>query len=124
MGEPYGYELLLDLHKCDPTKFTVEGIKAFCVELCDDVIKMERHDFHVWASDYERDWKKEKPEFYGVSAVQFISTSNLVIHALPKMLRVYLNVFSCRWFDPMETTKFCEEYFSGTNINSKFVERI
>ncbi len=32
--KPYGRELILDLHDCDPTIFTREKIELYCVELC------------------------------------------------------------------------------------------
>ncbi len=120
--KPYGYELIMDLHGCDPTRMTRDGVREYCAQVC-GVIDMKREEFHIWASD-EKDYQKDPAELYGVSAVQFIRTSSLVIHTLPKMLRAYVNLFSCKWFDPMEASRFTTEYFSGTLANSKFLERI
>ena len=59
----YGRELILDLHECDPCKFTRESIAEFMIELC-ELIDMERCELHFW--DYEGD-----PEGYEQAADHF-----------------------------------------------------
>ena len=49
---PYGYELIIDLHQCDPTLFNRKDLTRFFDELC-ELIDMEQEDLHFW--DYEDD---------------------------------------------------------------------
>jgi len=119
---PYGYELVIDLHECDPTKFTEKGMRRFCEELC-NLIKMNREDLHIWASD-PVDYEKDPPHLHGISAVQFITTSSLVIHTLPKLRCAYVNVFSCKGFDPLAAAKFVAAFFAGTIVTQTFMPRL
>lgn len=107
----YGYELIIDLHECGPTRFNAAGVEQFCKKLC-ALIDMKREDFHIWASR-PQDYATEPPHLYGTSAVQFITTSSLVIHTLPKLRAAYINIFSCKAFDPISALMFTAEFFSG-----------
>ena len=119
---PYGYELIIDLHQCDSARFNATDVERFCKELC-ALVKMKCEDFHIWASSLE-DYATEAPHLYGTSAVQFITTSTLVIHTLPKLLCAYVNLFSCKSFEPAEATEFVASFFGGTVVQSNFVRRI
>lgn len=119
--KPYGIELILDLHECE-TPFTRHTITQFMIKLC-DLIKMERADLHFW--DYEtQEEKDEVPDHLaGTSAVQFISTSNVTIHALDRLKTVYLNIFTCSTLGRGITERFCEKYWRGKIDNSILVNR-
>ena len=71
-GEPYGEELILDLHNCDITKFTRPDIERFCTALC-ELIDMEPCELHFW-DDLGVPNKEQQthPKTSGTSAVQFI----------------------------------------------------
>lgn len=120
----YGKELILDLHDCDITLFNRAHISYYLVELC-KMINMERKLLHFW--DFEDDpegFEKAPPHLKGISLVQFISTSNITMHALHDLKVVYLNLFSCKDFDAKEAAKFTESYFNGKIVNMREVERI
>jgi len=107
----YGKELILDLHDCDVSKFTREGIEQYMNELC-DLIDMERCVLHFW--DYEgeqEEYDKAPDHLKGISAVQFISTSNITIHTLDILQKVYLNIFSCKEFDTKKAEAFSALWF-------------
>jgi S-adenosylmethionine/arginine decarboxylase-like enzyme len=77
------------------------------------------------------DYKGEPEEYAqapahlkGTSAIQFISTSNITIHTLDEMKRVYLNIFTCKDFDPDIVIIFCLDYFEGELIKDTMIERI
>jgi len=120
----YGMELILDLHDCNPSRFTRDYITIFMDRLCTK-IDMQKEDLYFW--DYEgeeEEYEKAPPHLKGTSAIQFIKTSNITMHTLDVMKRVYLNIFSCKEFDTGEATKFSAEYFQGTVVNTSVVERI
>ena len=120
----YGNELILDLHGCDPSKFTRADLTEFFKELCDR-IDMEAADLHFW-DDLEtpEEEKETEPHLVGTSAIQFIKTSNITIHTLDLMKHVYLNVFSCKPFDSETVAEYCLEFFGGKIVSSHEVDRL
>jgi S-adenosylmethionine/arginine decarboxylase-like enzyme len=111
----YGKELILDIHDCDVSKFNRKDIEAYLVELCDDVIDMQRADLHWW--DYEdedqEDYDAAPSHLKGTSCVQFITTSDIVIHSLDDLKKIFINIFSCKDFNSIETSLFTEKFFGG-----------
>ena len=120
---PYGMELLLDLHACDPTTFTRDSLSAFLEELC-ALIDMERCDLHFWddlgvpLEEQQKDMKTK-----GTSVVQFILTSTIVIHTLDLMKAAYINIFSCKEFDSGEATRFAVQWFESRDFVANVVVR-
>jgi S-adenosylmethionine/arginine decarboxylase-like enzyme len=120
----YGKELILDLHCCNSRKFRRSAIKKFFIEIC-DLIDMKRCDLFWW-DDYGLPKEKcqTEPHLKGISAIQFIMTSNITIHTLDILGRVYLNFFSCKDFDSKKAANFSKKFFEGTIVNCKVIERI
>ena len=110
----YGKELMLDLHNCDPDTFTRASIKIFLIGVCEK-IDMVRGPLHFWDyDDMEEEKEDAPPHLKGTSAIQFIMTSNIVIHTLDDLKAVYLNVFSCKDFVPDDVIALAKEWFHGT----------
>jgi S-adenosylmethionine/arginine decarboxylase-like enzyme len=119
----YGYELILDLHKCDPLTFNRVSIEDYFEKLCKK-IDMTQCDLHFWDDvGVAPEEQQTSPHTKGTSAVQFILTSTIVIHTLDLLEKVYINVFSCKDFDPEIVKQFTEEWFKGTIVNNHFIER-
>ena len=121
---PYGYELILDLHGCDVSTFNRESLKGYFEKLC-EAIDMEREDLHFW--DYDGVPEEEIPNeahLVGTSAVQFIKTSNIVIHTLELLKAAYINIFSCKPYDKEMAEKITKEWFGTKECKSQFIERI
>ena len=124
MENNYGKELVLDIHGCDVTKFNRKSLRKFFKDLC-VVIDMQRGKLCFWDDVGVPEEKKQTlPHTTGTSAVQFILTSNITVHTLDIMERVYLNIFSCKDFDSKVAEKFVLDFFGGTVINSKTIDRI
>ncbi len=120
----YGLELILDLHGCDVSKFNRESIKAYFEQLC-DLIDMQREDLYFWDDvEVAEEDKQTSPHTQGTSAVQFILTSSIVIHALDQMKAVYINIFSCKVYDPKVAEKFSIEWFEAKQHSARTVNRI
>ncbi len=123
MGK-YGIELILDMHECDPATFTRESIRVYFEKLC-VLIDMQREDLHFWDDiGLPEEEKQTSPHTQGTSAVQFILTSSIVIHALDQLKSVYINVFSCKDFDPKVAEEFSVEWFSAGDCSARFIERL
>ncbi len=111
----YGRELILDLYKCEKScRFNREDIEEFLIKLC-DLVDMEREDLHFW--DYtevrQDQIPYDQPHLVGTSAVQFISTSDIVIHTLDMLDECYINLFTCKPFDELKAVNFIVEYFGS-----------
>ena len=121
---PYGYELILDLHNCDPETFDRNSLKKYFKELCKQ-IKMIRCDLHFWDDvGVSPEEKQTSPHTKGTSAIQFILTSTIVIHTLDLMDAVYVNIFSCKEFDKDKAQAFSKEWFKANEVHSHFIERL
>lgn len=123
--ETYGKELILDLYECNPDLFNRETLTKFFDELC-DLIDMQKEDLHFWDDlDTPEEEKETAPHLKGTSAIQFIKTSNVTIHTLDILKRVYLNIFSCKDFDVCVASKFCEDFFESKLVKqARILERI
>ncbi len=121
--KPYGKELILDIHECDSFTFTRESIRNYLKELC-ILIDMDRGKLCWWD-----DWgvplenRETEPHLKGTTAVQFIMTSNIVIHTLDLLKNVYVNIFSCKGFEADSAAKFSAEWFRGKIVTSQIIER-
>ena len=120
----YGKEVVLDLHNCSIEKFNKDGLQTYFDDLC-DLIDMEQVQVHWWdIDDLPEEEKYTEDHLIGISAVQFIKTSDIVIHTLEVMKRVYLNIFSCKDFDPEIVRDFSKEYFNGDVVQYVVLDRI
>ena len=121
MMKSYGKELILDLHQCDASTFTRKSLKMFFNLLC-EAIDMEPEKLVWWDDLYTPEKEKEtEPHLVGTSAVQFIKTSNITIHTLDIMKRVYLNIFSCKDFDAQIALNFCMKWFDCKLVKQSLV---
>jgi S-adenosylmethionine/arginine decarboxylase-like enzyme len=123
-ARPYGVELVLDVHECDPSRFNRQSLDDFFTDLC-DLIDMERCVVHFWDDvGVEPEEQQTLPHTKGTSAVCFILTSSIVVHTLDLLGAVYVNIFSCKPFDPTVAEKFVAQWFSGQVARATFVERL
>jgi len=113
----FGKELILDLADCDITKFSKSALERFFEELC-LVIDMEQVESHFW-----EDHESPEAHLNGVSAVQFIKTSDIVIHTLTITKAVYINIFTCKDFDVEVATQYVQNWFGGRVTNSVCLKR-
>jgi S-adenosylmethionine/arginine decarboxylase-like enzyme len=115
--KPYGIELLLDLKDCDLSKLSRNMLESFFVQLC-NLIRMKRHGEPLFWED-----TSETPHLHGISAIQFIETSNIVCHPLPLLNAVYVNVFSCKEFDVDAAKRFSAEFWQAGTVAYTVVTR-
>ena len=120
----YGFELIMDLHGCDISTFNRESLDNFFKKLCDeiDMVKCERYfwdDIGVPPED-----QQTSAHTKGTSAVQFILTSTIVIHTLELLEAAYINIFSCKPFDPEIAKELTNSWFGASEIKTHFIERI
>ncbi len=120
----YGYELILDLHECDPERFNRADIDEYFWKICKaiDMVKCERY----WWDDVGVPPAEQQKLAHtkGTSAVQFILTSSIVIHTLDLLEVVYVNIFSCKEFNGPRAARITADWFRGRIAKKHFIERI
>ena len=105
----WGLEATVDLYNCDPeTIRNSEKIKAFVAELCER-IGMKRFGECVVVNF------GEDPRVSGFSMTQLIETSLISGHFANQSNSVYLNVFSCKYFDPAVVGEYAKEFFGASD---------
>ena len=119
----YGFELILDLHGCETELFNREYIDKFFTDLC-DLIEMEKCEVHFWDDvGVPEEEQQTLPHTKGTSAVCFILTSTIVIHTLDLLGTIYVNIFSCKSFDPNVAAQFTNEWFKAASCKKTFITR-
>lgn len=113
----WGRSLSLDLHECD-NKLVKDPhvIIAFVHKLC-KLIKMKRHgptQLQRFGHGKLRGW----------SMIQFIETSSITAHFDEKGNRAFIDIFSCKLFNPKISAKFCQKYFKAKNMSVYVEERL
>ena len=59
----------------------------------------------------------------GYSLVQLIETSSIIAHFSEATNNAYLNIFSCKPFDPDDAARFCKEFFKAGRVRQRLVVR-
>ncbi len=124
MSKSYGIELILDLHECDTDMFTRASLSAYFKGICKE-IDMEPCDMHFW-DDLETPKGEEQtnPHTKGTSAIQFILTSNITVHTLDLLKKVFVNIFSCEEFDTSRARWFTQQWFGGKVRKAEVITRL
>ena len=119
MDEPFGWALQVDVFGCPKDLLeSEEHIAAFAVELCDDVLKMKRF------GEPQVPWFGEsEPKTAGYSLVQLIETSSVTGHFSGERNAAYLDIFSCRPYDPDAAIEFAQRHFQGERTEWTFNKR-
>jgi len=114
----WGIASSFDIYNCNPdTIRDAEKIKQFVVELC-DLIEMRRFGETVVVNFGEDE------RVAGYSMTQLIETSLISAHFANLTNTVYLDVFSCKPYDPAIVEDFALKFFGGsrciTNVNLRY----
>jgi S-adenosylmethionine/arginine decarboxylase-like enzyme len=113
----WGYHVMLDCAGLGDGITNKETIKEFLKEL------VERIDMEAVGEPILKYFPAKPDPKSGWTAVQLIVTSNITCHFMDQDRTGYIDVFSCKDFDPKEVEAVVEEYFNPSKIKSKFVTR-
>jgi len=104
--QTWGLHAVIDLYDCDGEKIkSFSEIERFVAELC-DLIDMKRYGkalIERFAGGY----------YEGVSLLQFIETSSITAHFDERANRAFIDIFSCKYFDPEVAVAFCRDFFKA-----------
>lgn len=112
----WGHHLLLNARKCVPSTIRSKSmIEAFSHNLVKkiDMVAYGQPQVIMFGTGNKK----------GYTLVQLIETSNITGHFVEETDDMYLDVFSCKDFDPKTVEEIVAWYFAPKNIDTKFVSR-
>ncbi|MBC8218741.1 MAG: S-adenosylmethionine decarboxylase [Planctomycetes bacterium] len=108
----WGIASSFDIYNCSPEAIrSAERIQQFVVELC-DLIEMKRFGETTIVNFGEDE------RVAGYSMVQLIETSLISAHFANMTNAVYLDVFSCKPYDPETVADFAKRFFAGSHCTT------
>src|SRR5690554_3431697 len=113
----WGLYTSVDLKGCDPATIRdAEKIHRFIVELC-DLIDMKRFGepqiIHFGPNE----------RVAGFSMTQLIETSLVSGHFANETNAAYLDIFSCKEYEPSKAAEFCRDFFGAESVTHQVLFR-
>jgi S-adenosylmethionine decarboxylase len=115
--QPWGLLSCIDLYDCNPEIIRNEqNIRQFVEQLC-DLIEMKRFGETQVVHFGEDD------RVAGYSMTQLIETSLVSAHFANLTNTTYLDVFSCKLYDPQIVTDFAKKFFKAKKVKYQVIRR-
>lgn len=115
--DAWGLLASIDLHECDGARIRdAETIKRFVTELC------ERIDMKRFGECQVVNFGEDE-KVAGYSMVQLIETSCISAHFANATNATYLDIFSCKYYNPFEAAEFAKEFFGASNYTLTYTLR-
>ena len=108
--EEFGYQLIVDLARCNHFIRSEEKIKEFNREFL-KVIDMKPYGepiIHHFGHNSEK--------ASGFTLVQLVETSDVTIHFSEFLDAAFIDVFSCKEYDQGKAVKFIKDFFGGEPV--------
>jgi S-adenosylmethionine/arginine decarboxylase-like enzyme len=119
MAEYWGYELLLDCGDCDRAAVSSgEAILAFLSELIMAI------DMNAYGEPQLEHFGKHDENLSGYTLTQLIETSSITGHFVDKTGAAYLNVHSCKPFEPEVVKEVVRKHFRPGRMKDTFILRL
>ena len=115
---PWGVLTSLDLYGCNPeTIRDSEQIKRYVIELC-DMIEMRRFG-ECQVVHFGQDKRVA-----GYSMIQLIETSLISGHFANQTNAAYIDVFSCKPYEPEKVIGFTKGFFEAESVEIHTMKRM
>ncbi len=109
----FGMEVILDLYDCNlETIRSKEKLQEYTRELC-RVIGMT-----PYGAPFAERFGLNEAKTAGYSIVQLIETSSITGHFSEEWNSAYINIFSCKEFDPKQAAEFSKDFFEADRVES------
>jgi len=115
---PWGLLTSLDIYGCDTDIIRdADKIRQYVIELC-DLIGMQRFG-ECQVVHFGKDERVE-----GLSMVQLIETSLISGHFANLTHAAYIDIFSCKAYDPEEVARFSKKFFQAESVEIHVTKRM
>jgi S-adenosylmethionine decarboxylase len=117
LSKAWGLSTAIDLHDCDPNLLkNAEAIKEYAVKVCALI------DAKPWGPCHVQHFGVN-PDVAGYSMMQLVETSLVSGHFANKTNRIFLDIFSCRYYDAIKAAEFSKEFFRAKDATIKCTMR-
>jgi S-adenosylmethionine/arginine decarboxylase-like enzyme len=116
-SKSWGLLTSIDIKDCCPKTIRDAGeIKRYVDELCKHI------DMNKYGECQVVHFGSDK-KVAGFSMFQFIETSCISGHFANDTNRSYIDIFSCKYYDPKEASKFTADFFKGKSVDFNVILR-
>jgi S-adenosylmethionine/arginine decarboxylase-like enzyme len=112
----WGYHLIVDAANCVPSSIRcARNIEQFTHTLVKriDMVAYGKPQIVMFGTGNKK----------GYTLVQLIETSNITAHFVEESNDMYLDVFSCKQFDPSVVEAVLNKHFLPQNVKTRYLER-
>jgi S-adenosylmethionine/arginine decarboxylase-like enzyme len=114
----WGIATSIDMYDCNPeTLRSADAIDRFTRDVCDRLGVKRFGEPQIVR--FGRD-----PKVYGYSMVQLIETSLVFAHFAEDSNAVYLDIFSCKWYDAGAAAVFARQFFGARRTRVRSTLRL
>lgn len=114
----WGYHLILDCGKCNSDQMKdFDNVNTWIRHLVKDI------DMQPIGEPRIEYTAGEYPDKAGFTVVQVIVTSSIVAHFVDALGQIYLDVFSCKEFDPSIVEASVQKHFGTGSVRKYFLTR-
>jgi S-adenosylmethionine decarboxylase len=121
LRKQYGPHITIDCDKCNHLEIADEA------KLADFLIHLSQHiGMKIIGGPHIGSYKEDvRSELWGLSGFVLIAESHISIHTYPHLERDYalIDIFSCKYFDVIETLQFVIDRLRPKYIFLNFVKR-
>jgi S-adenosylmethionine/arginine decarboxylase-like enzyme len=111
----YGKHAIIDCKSCNTNISNIDMVSEFIKSLVQKIDMVAHGDLVIDRFGEGDD--------VGISACQLIITSSITIHTNDKHKDLYLDVFSCKWFDEKIIINMINTYFWPETLNTNILLR-
>lgn len=116
-SDAWGISTAIDIYDCNPQIIRdAESIRSFVYQLCDQL------DMHRFGECQVVDFGEDE-RVSGFSMTQLIETSLISGHFANSSNAAYLDVFSCKYYEPRLMAEFAVGYFKGSTYRMQVTLR-
>ena len=117
LSKAWGLSTAIDLHDCDPNLLkNADAIKEYTVKLCGLIEAKPWGPCHVQHFGVN-------PDVAGYSMMQLVETSLVSGHFANKTNRIFLDIFSCKYYDAVKAVEFSREFFRAKDFSFRSIIR-
>lgn len=114
----WGWELIIDM-RCGHLNLVTDPI--YIADFARSLVK--KIDMVAFGEPQVVHFADHCRDKAGWTLIQLMETSNITAHFLDNDGDAYINVFSCKQFDPDVVVKTIQEWFKPASVSSFMVER-
>jgi S-adenosylmethionine/arginine decarboxylase-like enzyme len=117
VSKAWGLSTAIDLHDCDPDLLkNADEIREYTARICALI------DAKPWGPCHIQ-YFGINPDVAGYSMMQLVETSLISGHFANKTNRIFLDIFSCKYYDATKAVEFSKEFFRAKDASFKCMLR-